>query len=453
MKVFVHAAKAAICAAVLWIGGVTLAQLAQAQDEPRATGLSFVDENRYRGIPLASNPYGAAELPPRIDLSSNMPRPGNQGRQNSCVGWAVAYALKSYQEQLEEGWPLNPRGQPDDRRIFSPSFIYNQINNGADAGSHFVDAFNVLSSQGAAPLSAMPYGDYRAPIPEAARSIAKRYRIDTWRRVNTQDTRELKAQLNANYPVIIGAIVDDGFAQLGRDEIWRNQIGREQSGHAMVIVGYDDGKQAFKLINSWGTNWGTDGYGWISYQHFPRVVREAYVAKDARNADGPVTLPEDPPVIVEEDEDRFIPPAPPSANAVLIVNQPMHNQFDPQWGPGMRLTGTVSIPAGAYGEASVVVTVTDQFGNPVMSLSPQFAMPTGQAATGTGPLPLNGQAVQQLPWYATLPYCTLNVPKGMVCVPQPIGPIMTTNLIAHSTLFVNDFGVANGQSIPFFVSL
>jgi len=39
-------------------------------------------------------------------------------------------------------------------------------------------------------------------------------------------------------------------------------------GHAVAIVGYDDSKQAFKIANSWGTGWGVNGYGWISYQLF-----------------------------------------------------------------------------------------------------------------------------------------------------------------------------------------
>ncbi|PZP49507.1 MAG: hypothetical protein DI598_07660 [Pseudopedobacter saltans] len=35
--------------------------------------------------------------------------------------------------------------------------------------------------------------------------------------------------------------------------------------HAVMIVGWDDDKQAWLMRNSWGTNWGDDGYGWIKY--------------------------------------------------------------------------------------------------------------------------------------------------------------------------------------------
>jgi C1A family cysteine protease/TolA-binding protein len=35
--------------------------------------------------------------------------------------------------------------------------------------------------------------------------------------------------------------------------------------HAIVLVGWDDARNAWLLRNSWGTNWGEDGYMWIDY--------------------------------------------------------------------------------------------------------------------------------------------------------------------------------------------
>lgn len=37
------------------------------------------------------------------------------------------------------------------------------------------------------------------------------------------------------------------------------------SNHAIVIVGWDDDKNAWLMKNSWGTDWGVDGYMWIDY--------------------------------------------------------------------------------------------------------------------------------------------------------------------------------------------
>jgi cathepsin L len=36
-------------------------------------------------------------------------------------------------------------------------------------------------------------------------------------------------------------------------------------GHAIVIVGWDTAKGAWLIKNSWGTDWGYGGYGWIAY--------------------------------------------------------------------------------------------------------------------------------------------------------------------------------------------
>jgi hypothetical protein len=46
----------------------------------------------------------------------------------------------------------------------------------------------------------------------------------------------------------------------------------------MCVVGYDDNKYggSFEVQNSWGTNWGNNGYIWIRYQDFARFVDEAY---------------------------------------------------------------------------------------------------------------------------------------------------------------------------------
>lgn len=54
---------------------------------------------------------------------------------------------------------------------------------------------------------------------------------------------------------------------------------KAQWGHAIVAVGYDDGKKikntkcnktttgALLIRNSWGTDWGDQGYGWLSYEY------------------------------------------------------------------------------------------------------------------------------------------------------------------------------------------
>jgi C1A family cysteine protease len=39
-----------------------------------------------------------------------------------------------------------------------------------------------------------------------------------------------------------------------------------------VIAGYDDGRNAFLVMNSWGTSWGDKGFIWIDYHFFSSNV-------------------------------------------------------------------------------------------------------------------------------------------------------------------------------------
>ncbi|PKA02545.1 cysteine protease, partial [Leptospira ellisii] len=124
-----------------------------------------------------TNPYGLSHrsLSSSVDLSSSMPPVGNQGEQGSCVAWSTAYAVKSFQEYVErkdsKTWSLRSSdGSPDYAKIFSPAFIYNQINGGRDNGSLISDAMRVMVEMGAAPWETMPYNaaDYRARPSQAA---------------------------------------------------------------------------------------------------------------------------------------------------------------------------------------------------------------------------------------------------------------------------------------------
>ena len=39
----------------------------------------------------------------------------------------------------------------------------------------------------------------------------------------------------------------------------------EPTDHAIAIIGWDDDKGAWLIKNSWGTDWGDNGYGWLKY--------------------------------------------------------------------------------------------------------------------------------------------------------------------------------------------
>ena len=82
----------------------------------------------------------------------------------------------------------------------------------------------------------------------------------------------------------------DSFSELsGTNSVYNTFRGSMLGGHAVTIVGYDDHRfgGAFKIVNSWGTGWGDEGYFWLPYGYFGRVVNEAYVLQDSPNGQEP----------------------------------------------------------------------------------------------------------------------------------------------------------------------
>ncbi|MEZ4955452.1 MAG: C1 family peptidase [Saprospiraceae bacterium] len=103
--------------------------------------------------------------------------------------------------------------------------------------------------------------------------------------------------------------------------LFANQIldRTNSGGHAMTIVGYDDGKNAFRIVNSWGTNWGDNGFAWVDYSLMtnPSFCKYVFVAYNTAGGVTPTVNPSNnstslPDLVVtelsdEDDEDEYDP--------------------------------------------------------------------------------------------------------------------------------------------------
>ncbi len=278
--------------------GMVVAKRSKAESIPKDPA-SFV---RHRGLPA------------RADLSAFLPPVGNQGRQGSCTAWATTYYVKTLQENKERKWNLNAGGSPDARcvrgasRVFSPAWTYNQINGGSDGGSAIIHAFELLVNLGAAPCSFMSYNvnDFQTQPNREVKRQAAQFRSRAVTRVECQDHNAIKAVLAKGDPLVGGFKVTDDMYQLGPSGVWDSFDGDVKGGHAMAVVGYDDNKRsargnlgAFKFVNSWGTEYGDQGFGWISYENFNNVCQDLYVGYDkigGENDPVPGEEPTPPPV-------------------------------------------------------------------------------------------------------------------------------------------------------------
>lgn len=116
-----------------------------------------------------------------------------------------------------------------------------------------------------------------------------------------QLVERIKANLAAGLPSMFGFTVYSSLSQGGSGGEIPFPAPPEsvRGGHAVVAVGYDDGKTiknpnaggpktkgAFLIRNSWGSSWGDGGYGWLPYEYTLRglavdwwsLVKNEYVA-------------------------------------------------------------------------------------------------------------------------------------------------------------------------------
>jgi C1A family cysteine protease len=228
-------------------------------------GVTIVDTSNFV-------PSDTASLPDSILLE--MPVPGNQGSQGSCTSWAVVYGAANYYLHITRQKAYSDTGN------LSPKFIYNQISKGNCGCTSFLDNLYLLKTEGACSLSDLPYNADECSMQpnNLQKALAQNNKIKGWKKVNLHDLTLIKRAIEEKKPVLFSITTDQGFNRLHAPYIWKQRKGELKDGHAMIISGYDDEKNAFRIMNSWGTSWGDKGFAWIDYQFFlQNVIEGGYV--------------------------------------------------------------------------------------------------------------------------------------------------------------------------------
>jgi C1A family cysteine protease len=204
-------------------------------------------------------------LPSSVALT--MPAVGYQGSEGSCVAFAVAYARSSDQYYRSGASSYN-----EATNITSPEFLFNQTKTDDNcSGSAMLNALEFLKVSGICTWQTMPYSASNgcSLMPTSQQSTeALNYKIASYSKVYTSDMTAIKTLLASHRALLTTFSIDDNFKYAQPGYIWKSYAGTPSLVHGVTICGYDDSKNAFKIINSWGTSWGDQGYLWIDYDFF-----------------------------------------------------------------------------------------------------------------------------------------------------------------------------------------
>lgn len=192
------------------------------------------------------------KLPKTVDYRPMLRAIRNQGSLGTCAAQTAA-CIKEYQEYKDVQFDS----------YFSPMFIYNNRVNQNTEGMYGRDVMTILSKKGVCPESYLSYGTIRKPeqIEPESYDIAANFKIKGYARVNT--IRGVKAALFLYGPCYISFPTYNSGV-----EMWipKHKDQKPTGGHAMTVVGYT--KNSFIIRNSWGRDWGDNGYCYYSFDDF-----------------------------------------------------------------------------------------------------------------------------------------------------------------------------------------
>lgn len=211
-----------------------------------------------------------AAPPPAVDLRQPWWTISDQENTGSCVGWAAADGVGRY--QMERAGKIAETQSLSARFIWmaskeTDSFTTRPESFVEGSGTTLKAAMDVARRYGFALAEDLPFhiqtnmylGDEDAFFARCAmRKISAYFNLQ-------KNLGNWKMWLATKGPLLVGLSVDSGWdnATANGGVVNTFDPGSVRGGHAVTVVGYlADGK--FIVRNSWGTNWGDQGFAYVS---------------------------------------------------------------------------------------------------------------------------------------------------------------------------------------------
>jgi C1A family cysteine protease len=225
--------------------------------------------------------------PDIIDYTPEMSPVKHQGKLGSCVGFAVV-AMKEWQEQqehLKESKDGKLYKRKKEHYDLSEQWLYyktKEIDGMPNTqGTSIRYALKVLSKIGVPVESAWRYDDINIGEPERWSTMIARWAIGgKYYRLMTPESIISALKNNGPLPIAVGCYKEIFNVDKTGIVLYPKDTKTSYGGHAVCVVGWNPITRLFKIKNSWGTQWGENGYGYLSYDYIKYFCWDAWMVKD-----------------------------------------------------------------------------------------------------------------------------------------------------------------------------
>ena len=191
----------------------------------------------------------------------------NQGTLGSCSSNVICNQIMSLKDYSDNEYPSRLFQYYNSRAITG--------NEAFDDGSSYRDAYKSLAHHGFTSDKLWPYdtSKFAEKPPQEAYDKANKELIKSYLSL-TPCLYAIQYAISQNLPVAFGTMIYENFKDLDENFIVPLPAGQVLGGHALNLVGYNNDTKLFKVLNSWGAEFG-DGKG-CCYMHYSHVLNQEW---------------------------------------------------------------------------------------------------------------------------------------------------------------------------------